>query len=228
MSTISTPKAQRLQQDILKSNSRYSCIEISCQCIPLVVLIYLICRIKWSGTTACLSRLASPAQSTMTAIPLRIFNLKRCVGGRIFYYSSTTGGDLTSFGNKNRHLSAVNSNISTPGKPWNKGDSLTKPTFWVDFETECHYNSPRLIAHGPHLSSLHKPHLRCGVASAWQPQHLATRSTRAGFAISSTFPVVDNGTNSMITELVSFQKCAKMWLVYSDLARMAWIVHGYG
>ena len=32
-----------------------------------------------------------------------------------------------------------NSNISTPGKPWNKGDSLTKPTFWVDFETECHF-----------------------------------------------------------------------------------------
>ena len=71
------------------------------------------------------------------------------------------------------------------------------------------FSSPRPIAHGPHLSSLHKPHLRCGVASAWQPQHLATRSTRAGFAISSTFPVVDNGTNSMISGTCIISKMRK-------------------
>lgn len=61
-----------------------------------------------------------------------------------------------------------NPNISTPGKPWNKGDSL-----WL-WNRMSLFSSPRLIAHGPHLSSLHKPRLRCGVASAWQPQRLAT------------------------------------------------------
>ena len=123
-----------------------------------------------------------------------------------------------------------NSNISTPGKPWNKGDSLTKPTFWVGLWNRMSlFSSPRPIAHGPHLSSLHKPHLRCGVASAWQPQHLATRSTRAGFAISSTFPVVDNGTNSMISGTCIISKMRKnVTCIFRTWPGWPGSSHGYG
>ena len=92
--------------------------------------------------------------------------------GRIFSYSSTTGGVETPHLETKIVIYGEFKYFINLGNPEIKVIPLLNDLVGWRLSPWCYYNSPRLMAPWSHLSSLNKPHLRCGVASAWLPQHL--------------------------------------------------------